>query len=190
VVPAATTSSGVALEGRPQVRDHVADGVDGLLSVAGTKYTTARAVAEEVVDSVVRKLTGTYPSCRTAATPLPGGHVRDAALTIAEARRDYDDSVPSDTIPISLPLRSAHATADSPGPTPSVGTARQRLPSSARNCLGRASRDGLDAADAAQAHAARRTILVTRPSRRRPDSRSKARLVTRSCAEIALCAPY
>jgi glycerol-3-phosphate dehydrogenase len=98
-VPAATTSRGVALEGRPQVRDHAGAGVDGLLSVSGTKYTTARAVAEEVVDSVVRKLTGTYASCRTAATPLPGGHVRDAALTIAEARRDYDDLVPSDTIP-------------------------------------------------------------------------------------------
>ena len=56
-------------------------------------------MAEEVVDSVVGKLTGTYASCRTAATPLPGGHVRDAALTIAEARRDYDNLVPSDTIP-------------------------------------------------------------------------------------------
>ena len=37
--------------------------------------------------------------CRTASTPLPGGHVRDAALTIADARRDYDRFVPSDTIP-------------------------------------------------------------------------------------------
>jgi glycerol-3-phosphate dehydrogenase len=99
VVPAVQASSGVALEGRTQVRDHSADGIDNLVSVAGTKYTTARAVAEEVVDAVVRKVTGTYTSCRTAATPLPGGHVRDAALTIAEARRDYDDLLPSDTIP-------------------------------------------------------------------------------------------
>ena len=99
VVPAATTSSGVVLEGRPQVRDHASDGVDGLFSVAGTKYTTARAVAQGVVDSIVRKLTGTFASCRTAATPLPGGHVRDVALTIADARRDYDDLLPSDTIP-------------------------------------------------------------------------------------------
>jgi glycerol-3-phosphate dehydrogenase len=99
VVPAATTSSGVALEGRPQIRDHAAEGVENLVSVAGTKYTTARAVAQDVVDVVVRKLTGTYASCRTAATPLPGGHVRDMALTIAEARRDYDELLPSDTIP-------------------------------------------------------------------------------------------
>jgi glycerol-3-phosphate dehydrogenase len=99
VVPAVRTSSGVALEGRTQVRDHSADEIDNLVSVAGTKYTTARAVAKEVVDAVVRKVTGTYESCRTAATPLPGGHVRDAALTIAEARRDYDDLLPSDTIP-------------------------------------------------------------------------------------------
>ena len=99
VVPAAKRSSGVALEGRPQIRDHAGDGVEGLFSVAGTKYTTARAVAQDVVDTVVRKLTGNYAPCRTAATPLPGGHVRDVALAIAEARRDYDDLLPSDTIP-------------------------------------------------------------------------------------------
>jgi glycerol-3-phosphate dehydrogenase len=99
VVPAAKRSSGVALEGRPQIRDHAGDGVEGLFSVAGTKYTTARAVAQDMVDAVVRTLPGTYAPCRTAATPLPGGHVRDVALAIAEARRDYDDLLPSDTIP-------------------------------------------------------------------------------------------
>src|SRR5207247_1105815 len=31
--------------------------------------------------------------------PLPGGSVRDPAATIAEARRDYDVGLPSDTIP-------------------------------------------------------------------------------------------
>ena len=46
---------------------------------------------------------GTLPGragpCRTASTPLPGGHVRDVTLTIADARREYDRFVPSDTIP-------------------------------------------------------------------------------------------
>ena len=31
--------------------------------------------------------------------PLPGGSVRDLALTIGEARRDHDVGLPSDTIP-------------------------------------------------------------------------------------------
>ena len=47
----------------------------------------------------MRVLPGRWTPCRTASTPLPGGHVRDTALTIADARRDYDSLVPSDTIP-------------------------------------------------------------------------------------------
>jgi glycerol-3-phosphate dehydrogenase len=87
------------LEGGEQIRDHAGDGVEGLLSVAGAKYTTARAVAEEVVDRILRTRPGPAAPCRTASTPLPGGHVRDAALTVADARREYDSLVPPDTIP-------------------------------------------------------------------------------------------
>jgi len=99
VVPAAERSGPVTLEGRAQVHDHGSDGMEGLFSVAGAKYTTARAVAEQVVDRVMRTISGSWAPCRTASTPLPGGHVRDLALAVAEARRDYDTLVPSDTIP-------------------------------------------------------------------------------------------
>ena len=99
VVPAAEGSGRVMLEGHAQVRDHGRDGMEGLFSVAGAKYTTARAVAEQVVDRVLRTIPGSWAPCRTASTPLPGGHVRDLALAVAEARRDYDTLVPSDTIP-------------------------------------------------------------------------------------------
>jgi glycerol-3-phosphate dehydrogenase len=99
VVPAAEGSGRVTLEGHAQVHDHGRDGVEGLFSVAGAKYTTARAVAEQVVDRVLRTIPGSWAPCRTASTPLPGGHVRDLALAVAEARRDYDTLVPSDTIP-------------------------------------------------------------------------------------------
>jgi glycerol-3-phosphate dehydrogenase len=100
VVPAVRRSDGaVALEGHEQVRDHAGDGIEALISVAGAKYTTARAVAERVVNRVVAKLAATAAPCRTASTPLPGGNVRDAALAIAEARREHDDLVPTDTIP-------------------------------------------------------------------------------------------
>ena len=99
VVPAVNTANGLALEGRERIRDHTADRIDGLLSVAGTKYTTARAVAERVVDKVVQKSGRAKVPCRTAGRPLPGGSLRDAALTIAEARRDYDAGLPSDAMP-------------------------------------------------------------------------------------------
>ena len=100
LVPAVRTASGGArLDGRERVRDHAVDGVDGLISVAGTKYTTVRAVAERVVDRGMAKLQRPRVPCRTARHPLPGGSVRDLAMTVAEARRDHDVGLPSDTIP-------------------------------------------------------------------------------------------
>src|SRR6185295_11728812 len=100
LVPAVRTAGGGArLDGHERVRDHAVDGVDGLISVAGTKYTTARAVAQRVVDRGMAKLQQPRVPCRTATHPLPGGSVRDLALTIGEARRDHDVGLPSDTIP-------------------------------------------------------------------------------------------
>jgi len=100
LVPAVRTASGgVRLDGHERVRDHTIDGVEGLLSVAGTKYTTVRAVAERVVDRGMTKLQQPRVPCRTATRPLPGGSVRDLALTVADARRDHDVGLASDTIP-------------------------------------------------------------------------------------------
>lgn len=99
VVPAAVQASGVALEGHEQIRDHASNGVDGCISVAGTKYTTARAVAERVTSRVLSKLQRPPAACRTATTPLPGGTIRDVGLAIADARREHDEGLPSDTIP-------------------------------------------------------------------------------------------
>jgi glycerol-3-phosphate dehydrogenase len=47
--------------------------VEGLLSVRGVKYSTARDVAEKVVDLAGRKLGGNSPTCQTASTPVDGG---------------------------------------------------------------------------------------------------------------------
>src|SRR5262249_15112585 len=99
VVPAAVHGDTVTLEGHEQVRDHGADGVGGVVSVAGTKYTTARATAERVIDLVLRKLGQAPVPCRTASIVLPGGSVHDVGLAIAEARREHDAGLPSDTIP-------------------------------------------------------------------------------------------
>jgi glycerol-3-phosphate dehydrogenase len=100
LVPAHQSAGGrVRLERHERIRDHARDGVEGVMSVAGTKYTTARGVAERVTDRLLGKLQQSAVPCRTASSPLPGGHVRDVALTIADARREHDDLVPSDTIP-------------------------------------------------------------------------------------------
>jgi len=96
VVPAVASARGaLTLEGHERVRTDPS----GLVSVAGAKYTTARAVAERITDSLLTALQRPSVACRTATTALPGGTVRDVALTIASARREYDDGLPTDTIP-------------------------------------------------------------------------------------------
>jgi glycerol-3-phosphate dehydrogenase len=60
------------LSTRPRLHDHESeDGVAGLVSVQGVKYTTARAVAEKAIDLVLRRLGRPGAPCRTAVTPLP-----------------------------------------------------------------------------------------------------------------------
>jgi glycerol-3-phosphate dehydrogenase len=67
-----------ALAERPRIVDHASrDRIRGLLSVEGVKYTTARRVAERVVDRVFSHLGRTSPPCQTAAVRLdePSGEI-------------------------------------------------------------------------------------------------------------------
>lgn len=57
---------------RSRLVDHEAeDGLPGLISLQGVKYTTARAEAERAVDLAARRLGGPASACRTATTLLP-----------------------------------------------------------------------------------------------------------------------
>ena len=55
---------------RSKIIDHSSDGIEGLLSVVGVKYTTARLEAKRVVDLAFRKLEKTDPGCKTKILPL------------------------------------------------------------------------------------------------------------------------
>ena len=74
LVPRADATSkaeGVQLAKHYQIRDHAAEGgIDGLVTVVGVKYTTARDVAEKTVDVVERKIGKSPTVCQTAITPL------------------------------------------------------------------------------------------------------------------------
>lgn len=99
-VPADASNDGSArLAGDERIEDHADVGADGLLTVTGTKYTTARAVAERVVDRVTQKSGRTFRACETATTPLPGGDISNLTSTIGEARRLWDARLPSDSVP-------------------------------------------------------------------------------------------
>ncbi len=58
-----------------EVFDHADEGVDGLLSALGGKWTTSRQLAEQVVDMALSKLDRPAGSCRTATTPVQGGEI-------------------------------------------------------------------------------------------------------------------
>jgi len=106
VVPAVVGANGVVgLEGRERIFDHAVPHdrrmkpLSGILSVAGVKYTTARAVAERVTDRL-SVLTGrkTRP-CATAKARLPGGDLDGVTIAIGDARREFGDVLPSDSLP-------------------------------------------------------------------------------------------
>lgn len=72
-----------------EIHDHRKDGIEGLLTVIGAKYTTARSLAAQAIDRVFQKLGRTPPPARTAETPVAGGRIERVRAAIAEAvRRD------------------------------------------------------------------------------------------------------
>jgi glycerol-3-phosphate dehydrogenase len=76
----------------PRLHDHeVEDGLAGLVSVQGVKYTTARPVAEEAVDLVARRLGRSVAPGRTAQGPLPKARPLDGPLEERARRAARDE---------------------------------------------------------------------------------------------------
>jgi glycerol-3-phosphate dehydrogenase len=74
LLPAAPEHTGVHLIRESQLVDHAQlDGLAGLVTVVGVKYTTARLTAARAVDLVFRKLGRPRQPSRTAHRPLYGG---------------------------------------------------------------------------------------------------------------------
>ena len=85
--PAATLAE------RPRVSGRSGSGPGNLLTVEAVKYTTARAVAEDVVDRVLASMGLEPRACRTAETPLVGAELSPGdrpplAQRILHAARD------------------------------------------------------------------------------------------------------
>jgi glycerol-3-phosphate dehydrogenase len=59
---------------RSELIDHGKEGsLDGVFSALGGKWTTSRALAEQITDTLVAKLEKKASRCTTATTALPGG---------------------------------------------------------------------------------------------------------------------
>jgi glycerol-3-phosphate dehydrogenase len=74
---------GVQLVKRHRIYDHIQDGISGLISVNGVKFTEARYVAEKTVDLALKKLGRRPIRSTTAVTPLYGGR-----MDVIELHRD------------------------------------------------------------------------------------------------------
>ncbi len=88
LVPATRTADGsYTPDGHEHVHDHARAGHPEIISVAGTKYTTARAVAEQVTTRLFAVLGKPPVPCRTATTPLPAPQ-GDLRTRLIEAARN------------------------------------------------------------------------------------------------------
>ncbi len=74
--------------GQYAIDDHVREGVEGLITVIGARYTTARSLAQKSIDLVFRKLGRSPPRSRTAETPVHGGRIGRFADFLADAMRE------------------------------------------------------------------------------------------------------
>lgn len=75
-LPEEPSDSGFKLVREAQIHDHVTeDGIAGLISAIGVKYTTARHLAEQTVDLALKRLHLPPAACRTRETPIYGGNI-------------------------------------------------------------------------------------------------------------------
>jgi glycerol-3-phosphate dehydrogenase len=109
IVPAYRDRRGVlGLLGHHRIRDHEGDGVPGAVSVAGVKYTTARGVAERVVDLVAAKLGVAAPPCRTGSTRLPHWEFGTVSGEAERARAGAGETLDAECV---TALAGTHGTA-------------------------------------------------------------------------------
>jgi glycerol-3-phosphate dehydrogenase len=82
-----------------QVLDHQQSyGVEGLISVLGVKYTTARRVAQQAIDLAVKKLGMNVQPCRTHLEPIWGGEIARFSDYLEKAVLNAPQAVSPDII--------------------------------------------------------------------------------------------
>lgn len=86
----APSASGVKLIRQGQV---IENSLDGIITVVGVKYTTARKVAEQAVDLVFKKLDKAPPLCSTDVTPIYGGQIERFENFVAQELAKYSNKL-------------------------------------------------------------------------------------------------
>jgi len=77
---------------RAELVDHGKDdGLDGLFSAIGGKWTTSRDLAQSVVDAIVEKLAVSVADCETDEEPTSGGDIGRVADFLSSQRAEHTD---------------------------------------------------------------------------------------------------
>jgi glycerol-3-phosphate dehydrogenase len=82
----------------PQIVRHGSQGLPGLVSLVGVKYTTARLAAEGAINAVCAELGRPQGTCRTGTTELPFAGVADVEGRLLESLRDSDVTLDRDVL--------------------------------------------------------------------------------------------
>lgn len=85
---------------KDQIINHrKANGISGIISVIGVKYTTARKLAQRTVDLVFKELGSKNPPiCKTEYTPIVGGEIKFLNKFRDNAIKKYKSQFSSETI--------------------------------------------------------------------------------------------
>ncbi|HSD09611.1 MAG TPA: glycerol-3-phosphate dehydrogenase/oxidase [Candidatus Binatia bacterium] len=98
VVGSRDADADVELATRYQIRDHAAEGLEGMITVTGVKYTTARGVAEAAVDRVSSKLGAETSRSRSAELPVWGGDIERVEEYVAREAEALRPGVTANTV--------------------------------------------------------------------------------------------
>jgi len=98
LTPAETRGGRADLLPEPRVTRHASQGLPGLVSLVGVKYTTSRLAAERAVDAVCAELQRPKGHCRTGALELPFAGVADVEGRLLETLREIGLTLDRDVL--------------------------------------------------------------------------------------------
>jgi glycerol-3-phosphate dehydrogenase len=81
-----------------RVLDHRTQGIEGLVTLIGIRYTTARGDSARALDLLLEQMPGAPGRARTESTPLAGGDIADFRTFAATAVREVGQAVSPQTL--------------------------------------------------------------------------------------------
>lgn len=85
--------------GKYQIIDHAqTDALDGLVSVFGAKFTTARLLAEKALDEIVSRFDKSLSACQTRMVSLAAGNIDDMPAFKEQQIKRYGSQLPAAVI--------------------------------------------------------------------------------------------